>query len=415
VADGAPDASSPDPSSPPGEGPDRAARIARIARVLGARRYRQARRRLEGLRARAGDPVAAAFDRALPAAQLRDLFEYPRKRMSVAYLLWLLAGLLGAHRFYLDREGTAAAQFLTGGGFLLWWAADGFLVPSMVRAYNDEQAEREEEGRPPRALDFLETEEGGPGDGENTDPAASGRGRDPDAGPEGAAVGDREEPAGDADLPGTSPAWAEDRSAGRGRLAADLAVVGLAGLMLGAVSGEMGAWRAAAAVATIVLAVSFAPELSALRRLPGTSDLLRWAARLGLFYRYHDPGGPLSRLARPMVGPMVAPFRRRARAETHLYLELGGAFAVVFFVVDLVAFGGSALVAGAELTDPGELIELGSRWGAAALLTLINVYAFATPIGATLYEHALSGRSHRRVWLLGAAALGGIALGWLAA
>lgn len=404
MTDRAPDASPPDTSSPDGEGRDRAARLARTARVMGARRYRQARRRLEGIRGRAREPVAAAFYRAVPAAQLRDLFEYARKKMSVAYLLWLCAGLLGAHRFYLDRVGTAAAQFLTGGGFLLWWAADGFLIPSMVRAYNDEQAEREEAGRPPRALDFLETEEGEPSGGDDADPDD-----DPDAGPDEPAVEGGEEAAGDAGLSGAGPAWAEGRSPGRGKLAADLAVVGLAGLMLGAVSAETGAWRASAAVATMVLAVSFAPELSALGRLPGTSDLLRWAARLGLFYRYHDPGGPLSRLARPMVGVAVAPFRRRARAETHLYLELGGAFAVVFFWMDLgvLAFGG--------LGGDADLAELPAEWGTAALLTLINVYAFATPIGATLYEHALSGHSHRRVWLLGAAAVGGIAVGWLAA
>lgn len=409
MSEGAPDASPSDASAPDGADPDPAGRIARTARVLGTRRYRQARRRLEGIRGRAGEPVATAFYRAVPAAQLRDLFEYPRKKMIVAYLLWLFAGLLGAHRFYLDREGTAAVQFFTGGGFLLWWAADGFLVPSMVRSYNDEQAEREEAGRPPRALDFLETDEGEAAGGENADPDGAGPGDAPDAAPEGPSDDLGEEPADDAGLRGARPAWSEGRPAGRGRHAADLAVVGLAGLMLGAVSAETGAWRAAAAVATMVLAVSFAPELSALRKLPGTSDLLRWAARLGLFYRYHDPGGPLSRLARPMVGVAVAPFRRRARAETHLYLELGGAFAVLFFWMDLGVVAVSGLGGGEDLA------ELPAEWGAAALLTLINVYAFATPIGSTLYEHALSGHSHRRVWLLGAAALAGIAVGIVAA
>lgn len=378
-----------DAGSPAGKPDASADRLARAARVIGARRYRQARRRLAEIRERSRDPLAPAFHRAVPAVQLSDLFRYRRKRLATAYVLWLFAGLLGAHRFYLDREGTAAVQFLTGGGFLIWWAVDGFLIPSMVRAYNDEQAEREEAERPPRALDFLETAE--------ESVSAAGRETDPDAG----------DPPPTAP-PGGRPARAESRTAGRGRLVADVAVVGLVGLMLGAVSAETGSWRAAAAVATMVVAVGLAPELSALGRLPGTGDLLRWAARLGLFYRYHDPGGPVSRLARPMVGIVVAPFRRRARAEAHLYLELGGVFAILFFWMDLAILAVAGLGGGAELTElPGE-------WGAAALLTLINVYAFATPIGATLYEHALAGRSHRRVWLLGAAALAGIAVGIVA-
>lgn len=145
--------------APAADGRGSGSRLARAARVLGARRYRQARRRAEKIRDRATDPVAPAFRRAVPGLHISELFTYPRKRIPTTYLLWLVAGYMGAHRFYLDREGTAVAQLLTGGGLLVWWAVDAFRLPSMVRAYNRDQARREAAGRPPRALDFLETPE----------------------------------------------------------------------------------------------------------------------------------------------------------------------------------------------------------------------------------------------------------------
>ncbi len=372
--------SGPDPAADPGPegsdgGRDRegdAGRLARAARVVGRRRYRQLRRRLGAIRERADRPVAPVLAGAAPFARVSDLFDYARKRLSVAYLLWLFAGLLGAHRFYLDREGTAALQFFTGGGLVVWWLVDLFLVPSMVRAYNRDQEAREEAGRPPRALDFLET----------TGEGGAGR--------------------------------ADDRAAGRGRLAADLAVVLFASVALGGLSAEAGSWRAAGAVGGIVAVIGFAPELSTLRRVPGIGELFRWATRLGLFYRYHDPGGPLSRAARPLVGALYAPFRRRDRAEVHLWMEIGGAFAILFFLADVAFFGAAAVAEGRKLLSLDEVVELSTRWGAAAFMTMINVYAFASPVGATLYEYVLAGRSHRRVWALGGGALAGLALGWLA-
>lgn len=212
----------------------------------------------------------------------------------------------------------------------------------------------------------------------------------------------------------TVPSWADGRVSGRGRLAADLAVVAFAGLALGIVSVGAGTWRAAAAVATVVLAIGFAPELSALRGAPGVGDLLRWTGRLGLFYRYHDPGGPLSRLVRPLAGMMYAPFRSRSRAESRLYLEIGGAFAILFFWVDLVILAVSGLAEGPEALELSTVIGMAVGWGTAAAMTMINVYAFTSPVGSTLFEHALAGRSHRRVWLLGGTALAALAAGLVA-
>lgn len=71
------------------------------------------------------------------------------KSIGVAYLLWLFFGMLGAHRFYLGRTGTAIAILLltlisavlsfVGIGLLLflipaiWVLIDLFLIPGMAR------------------------------------------------------------------------------------------------------------------------------------------------------------------------------------------------------------------------------------------------------------------------------------------
>jgi len=60
----------------------------------------------------------------------------PRKRLAVVYLLWLPLGLLGAHRYYLGKTGTAVAQTLTLGGLGFWWLLDFFLIPQMTDEAN---------------------------------------------------------------------------------------------------------------------------------------------------------------------------------------------------------------------------------------------------------------------------------------
>ncbi|MGQ3673812.1 TM2 domain-containing protein [Xanthobacter sp. TB0136] len=60
--------------------------------------------------------------------------------MLLAYVFWFFLGLLGAHRFYLGRPGSAVLQIITclllvG---VLWVLADLFLIPGMVRARQDE-------------------------------------------------------------------------------------------------------------------------------------------------------------------------------------------------------------------------------------------------------------------------------------
>jgi TM2 domain-containing membrane protein YozV len=72
------------------------------------------------------------------------------KSIGAAYLLWLFFGMLGGHRFYLGKIGTAIVQLLmsvigwltvvVGIGFVIlaiegiWVLIDAFLIPGMVQA-----------------------------------------------------------------------------------------------------------------------------------------------------------------------------------------------------------------------------------------------------------------------------------------
>ncbi|GAA1424636.1 NINE protein [Agrococcus citreus] len=92
-------------------------------------------------------------DTTLPSAVVHHhVVHAPAKELSVAYLLLLFLGTLGAHRFYLGRNGSAAAMLsltIVGTlttmvlvGFLLlaavavWWVVDLFVTPGMVRDEN---------------------------------------------------------------------------------------------------------------------------------------------------------------------------------------------------------------------------------------------------------------------------------------
>ena len=60
-----------------------------------------------------------------------------KKDVGITYLLWFFLGAFSAHRFYLGRTGSAIAQMLTLGGLGVWLLADAFLIPKMVREYNE--------------------------------------------------------------------------------------------------------------------------------------------------------------------------------------------------------------------------------------------------------------------------------------
>lgn len=83
-------------------------------------------------------------------------YDARKKSVGVAYLLWFFFGMLGVHRFYLQRSGSAIAILLmTLASFLLmvfavgmitiiipaiWVFIDLFLIPGMTRDYNSRLA-----------------------------------------------------------------------------------------------------------------------------------------------------------------------------------------------------------------------------------------------------------------------------------
>jgi hypothetical protein len=292
---------------------------------------------------------------------LDDVYRYRTKDLRLAYALWLVTGLFGGHRFYVGKVGTGLLMLATGGGGTVWWLVDAFLVKRMIEARNREQSERESKGLPPAEMSFmpaLPTEE---------------------------------------ELEGP-PEWA-DRRRGSARLVGDALVLGVAGAALGAITAARGDFEALAAVIALVaitiLGARWDPTLPLLR------DLDRWSHRLRLYYRFNDPGGPLSLMFRPLVGPLTAWFRKKARAEVRLYLQLGAVFTIGFTLLDV---GQSIGAQGFEASSfMGDLF-----------VTFFTVYAFTTPIGATLTTHLLLERRDEIVWGLSALTILAIAVGMLA-
>lgn len=58
------------------------------------------------------------------------------KELWVAYLLWLFFGLLGVHKFYLEKWVMGLLYFFTCGFFFIGWFIDLFTLPSQVERYN---------------------------------------------------------------------------------------------------------------------------------------------------------------------------------------------------------------------------------------------------------------------------------------
>jgi TM2 domain-containing membrane protein YozV len=95
----------------------------------------------------AGDlPLSA---RPLPAGGLSGdtrallLFEANKTQPVIGYVLLFTLGLLGAHNFYLGRNGIAIAQLilsLTVIGLIVTWVwviVDAFLLPELIRSRNN--------------------------------------------------------------------------------------------------------------------------------------------------------------------------------------------------------------------------------------------------------------------------------------
>ena len=294
---------------------------------------------------------------------LDDLYRYPRKSPVIAWLLWLTTGFLGGHRFYLERTGTGVLMLFTSGGLFVWWIIDAMRLSGMIDRYNDEQGRRERLGLPPVALAFM--------------------------------------PSLDRTLLWGPPAWAEAR-AGRARLLGDAVVLFVAGVALGAVSRSTGNLEGLVAVIILIAVTNLGARWERLAERPVFRALDRWSHRLRLYYRVNDPGSPLSLLFRPVLGAFQAIFRKRARAEAGLYLQLGAVFVLAFTLIDLVQ-----ATVGTDGTVRSTLRALVGDMG----WTFVIIYAFASPIGATLTTHVLLDRSDRTLWALSAITILALLLG----
>lgn len=307
---------------------------------------------------------------------LGDLYAYRRKRRVVAWLFWAVLGWLGAHRFYLERPGTGLVQMLTGGGLLVWWVADAWSIGKLVDAHNTEQSMREERGLPPVELAFM--------------PPRS--------------VDVLHEP------PEWTLRWSQRGRAWRAmRLFGDLLVLMVAGASLGALAGVEGGTEAAFAAVVLITVTLLGGQARWLNDIPLARALFRWSHRLRLFYYFNRPGTPPGLLVRGATGLLLAPFRRRDRAETRLYLELGAAFTVAFIAADVVE---DVLVplfsTGLAAITP---LRLAGIWFQELFLTFLVTYAFAAPIGAVLTLYLLTRRTHTMPRILGAFTLLFMALG----
>lgn len=307
---------------------------------------------------------------------LGDLYDYRRKRRLIAWLFWGILGWLGAHRFYLERPGTGVLQMVTGGGLLIWWVVDAWQIGRLVDHHNKEQEVRQKLGEPPLELSFM--------------------------------------PPRAADVLNDPPAWTV-RWAARGRawrsmrLMGDLLVLMVAGASLGALAGVEGGTEAMFAVIALIAVTLLGGQAEWLNDLPLARALIRWSHRLRLFYYFNRPGTPPGLLVRGATALVLAPFRRRDRAEVRLYLELGAVFTLFFMAADVIEdVAAPVLSAGVGALSP---LWLAGVWFQELFLTFLVIYAFAAPIGAVLTMYLLTRRTHTVPRLLGAFTLLFMALG----
>lgn len=59
-----------------------------------------------------------------------------KKDVFITYVLWLVAGIFGAHRFYLGKTKSGLAFVFTFGFFGIGWLIDAGLIPNLVHEAN---------------------------------------------------------------------------------------------------------------------------------------------------------------------------------------------------------------------------------------------------------------------------------------
>lgn len=59
------------------------------------------------------------------------------KDTTIAYVLWFFLGVIGIHKFYLEKNGWGILYIFTGGLCGLGLLYDLFTLPRQVREYNE--------------------------------------------------------------------------------------------------------------------------------------------------------------------------------------------------------------------------------------------------------------------------------------
>lgn len=76
--------------------------------------------------------------------QVMMAFQSQKKSVGAAYVLWFFFGLIGGHRFYAGKIGSAIAMLvltITVIGVIvtgIWALIDAFLIPGMIEKKNRE-------------------------------------------------------------------------------------------------------------------------------------------------------------------------------------------------------------------------------------------------------------------------------------
>lgn len=80
------------------------------------------------------------------------------RNIVVAYIFWLILGILGAHKFYLKQPLMGVIYFFTAGLLLIGWFIDLFTLPEQVDEFNDQLYLQEDENYLEDRIEELEDE-----------------------------------------------------------------------------------------------------------------------------------------------------------------------------------------------------------------------------------------------------------------
>ena len=82
--------------------------------------------------------IVALFILGSRSGYRRNSMNTNQRDTGIAYLLLLFGGVLGLHKFYLNRPAWGVVYILTGGLFCVGLIYDLFTLPAQVRRCNDE-------------------------------------------------------------------------------------------------------------------------------------------------------------------------------------------------------------------------------------------------------------------------------------